>query len=76
MTNNEQERLAKNLLAMVRSVWCEVDESIEQDYIYFNCKRCEFEAAEGKCLIKEFLKTDHFKQEDSKRFIYDGGGTE
>ena len=76
MTNKEQEWLAKKLLGTVRDVWCEIDESTKSGYIEFNCKRCEFETAEGKCLIKKFMLADHFKQEDQKRYIYDGGGAE
>lgn len=57
MTDAKRERIAKSLLGVFRSVWCDRESDCEP---YFNCSVCEFEDGEG-CRLKQFI--NHTKYE-------------
>ena len=68
MTDVKRERIAKSLLEIFRSVWCDRESDSEP---YFNCGVCEFEDGE-KCILKQFIKNDKYETAYSQGAIKGG----
>lgn len=71
MTDVKRERIAKSLLEVFRSVWCDKESDCEP---YFNCSVCEFEDGE-KCILKQFIKNTKYETAYPQGTIK-GGDTE
>ena len=72
MTDSKRERIAKSLLEIFRSVWCDRESDSEP---YFNCSVCEFEDGE-KCVLKQFIKTDKYETAYPQGMITEDGDSE
>ena len=59
MTDVKRERIAKSLLEVFRSVWCDRESDC---WPYFNCSVCEFEDGE-ECRLKQFVKHTKYETE-------------
>lgn len=71
MTDAKREQIAKNLLGIFRSVWCDR----ESDYKpYFNCSVCEFEDGDH-CRLKLFINNNKYETAYPQGMI-EGGDTE
>lgn len=57
MTDAKRERIAKSLLEIFRSVWCDRESDCEP---YFNCSVCEFEDG-ANCKLKQFIKNTKYE---------------
>lgn len=68
MTDVKRERIAKSLLEIFRSVWCDRESDCEP---YFNCSVCEFEDGE-QCRLKLFIKNDKYETEYPQGMIKGG----
>ena len=55
----KRERIAKSLLVVFRSVWCDRESDC---WPYFNCSVCEFEDGE-ECRLKQFIKHTKYETE-------------
>jgi len=71
MTDAKREQIAKSLLGIFQSVWCDRETEIKP---YFNCSVCEFEDGDH-CRLKLFINTDKYETEYPKGTIK-GGDTE
>lgn len=52
MTDEKRERIAKYLLEIFRSIWCDRESDL---WPYFNCLVCEFKDGD-ECILKQFIK--------------------
>lgn len=68
MTDSKRERIAKSLLSIFRSVWCDRESDCEP---YFNCSVCEF-ADYGWCKVKTFINTTKYEEECPQGVIKGG----
>ena len=71
MTDVKREKVAKSLLEVFRSVWCDRGTDFPP---YFNCSVCEFEDGEH-CRLKLFINKDKYETEYPQGVI-EGGDTE
>ena len=53
MTDEKRERIAKYLLEIFRSIWCDRESDL---WPYFNCLVCEFKDGD-ECILKQFIMT-------------------
>ena len=68
MTDITRERIAKNLLSVVRDIWCDRESDAKP---FFNCYHCEFEDY-GECRLKQFLKAEKYEIEYPQGAIVGG----
>ena len=68
MTDAKRERIAKYLLEIFRSIWCDRESDYEP---YFNCSVCEFEDGE-ECILKQFIKNTKYETEYPQGVIKGG----
>ena len=57
MTDAKRERIAKSMLEIFRSVWCDRESDFKP---YFNCSVCEFEDGDV-CLLKQFINNTKYE---------------
>ena len=74
MTDTKRERIAKVILAAFRDVWC--DREVDDEAPFFNCYKCEFAMADGRCGVKVFLKSVKYEEEYPQGMIIKDGDTE
>ena len=60
MTDVKRERIAKMILATFRDVWC--DRETDDEAPFFNCSKCDFAMADGRCGVKVFLKSVKYEE--------------
>lgn len=68
MTDTKRERIAKSLLGIFRSVWCDRESDCEP---YFNCSVCEFEDG-PECRLNKFINSTKYETEYPQGAIEDG----